>query len=251
MKHLFEFHSFINEGNLTKTFDPVKDIDLLMPKEREISPEFTPNSPDWAPIVKLTELNASKLLDIYVYTRPIVANYEDLRNGTYDDVSALPSHKKTRLEDGTIVPKIKPLSGVTYNVLNDNTIKLTFPAVSLSIDERVFIYIPCKKLVNPQSGYTGATLQSFDRPGRGVSGDDSVWFHHESSGVTNPMKGYPKGKPVPGKVYTGTLKRNVPGGILNFIIDMTKTSGYVLFDDGYELEEAKRLRSGGVWGEDQ
>lgn len=249
MKHLFEFHSFINEGSLTTAFDATKDIDLLMPKEREISPEFTPNSPDWAPIVKLTELNASKLLDIYVYTRPILADYESVRDGTYDNIYELPPNKKTKTKDGRMVPKIKPLSGVTYNVLNDNTIKFTFPAVQLPIGERAFIKIYCSKLVNPDSGYTGATIQSFDRPGRGVSGDDAVWFHEQSSGVSSPSKQYPKGKPVPGKVYTGTIKRNVPGGILNFSIDMTKTSGYALFNDGYELTAAER-EDGGSWGKD-
>lgn len=222
MKHIFLFENFIESDSLVNEevmtaldFNPSKELTYSSGKEME-------KAEKWDPIIKLTDPKIRSKITSYVYTRSIDLTYNALRNGTYDNlVNGRP-------------PKITPIKGVTYTIVNDNTIKYVFPAIELAPNERCVIDLNCFPLVNTATGYRGGKFQQFDKPGRGVSGDPGVWVHDSCGGQNK------SGKFIPGEIWKGKTKRNVPGGVLNVIIDLTKVNGYVSWESQTEMDSLIR-----------
>jgi hypothetical protein len=220
MKHLFEFEGFLNEGaSVQASKFNAKEIFNGYKEEKTKSPvDF--KSASFVPTIRLTDQKVRDGIFFYAYTRDIDLGVgcDKVRKGTYD--------YPLRTE-ADIRKYCHPIEGVTYSVVNDNTIKFIFPEGELDPYERAVILVKIKGLVNPRKPTSEYFfLSSFDKPVSGVSGDDAVWVHNECKGLDDPK--------IKGSIWKNSQKipRNVPGGYLNVQIDMTKVTGYRLYHGG-------------------
>lgn len=220
MKHLFEFEGFLNEGaSVQASKFNAKEIFNAYKEEKTKSPVDL-KSANFVPTIRLTDQKVRDGIFFYAYTRDIDLGIgvDKVRKGAYD--------YPIRTE-ADVRKYCHPIEGVSYSIVNDNTIKFIFPEGELDDYERAVIMVQIKGLVNPDKPSAKYFfLSSFDKPHAGVFGHDDVWVHNECKGIDDPK--------IKGSIWKNSqeIRRNVPGGYLNVQIDMTKVTGYRIFPGG-------------------